>query len=314
MPQNAGDHAGSKPRMALTLVLLLVLAGLPGGPGGAMAEPARPLRYVSLNILHGGILSGVTGDDQDLELRLRIVGEELRALDPDVIGLQEASVGRRRGNVAERLAARLGFHYAHVPVRWFDFEWLNRLTAWIIDIREGPAILSRYPILDWEAHHLDRCAGRFEPRALVYARLRTPWGELPVASTHTSRGFCEAREVARILHRRQGVLPTVLMGDFNATEDSAGVQTLTNGAGFVDTFRAANPDATGATVWQQVYAPVSTARRRVDFLFMLPGTGVPGRVLRSRVVLDAPRPLDNGKVLWPSDHYGIFTELDLGKT
>jgi endonuclease/exonuclease/phosphatase family metal-dependent hydrolase len=291
--------------------LLALLVGLAGSPGIAGAEPPRPLRYVSLNILHGGIMSGVTGDDQDLEARLRIVVEELRALDPDVVGIQEASIGRRRGNVAQRLAAQLGFHHAHVPVRWFDWEWMNRLTAWILDIREGPAILSRYPILEWEAHHLAHCAGRMEPRALVYARLQTPWGELPVASAHTSRGFCEAREVAAILQHRRGLLPTVLMGDFNSTEDSAGIRVLTNGAGFVDTFRSANPDAEGATVWQHVYSPDSTVRRRVDFLFMLPGSAGAGRVLGSRVVLDRPRPLDGGRVLWPSDHYGILTELDL---
>src|SRR5687767_5816681 len=104
------------------VLLIVMLSGALGSRSAAMAEEARPVRYVSLNILHGGILSGVTGDDQDLETRLRIVGEELRALDPDVIGLQEASIGRRRGNVAARLAAQLGFHYAHVPVRWFDFE------------------------------------------------------------------------------------------------------------------------------------------------------------------------------------------------
>jgi hypothetical protein len=52
-------------------------------------------------------------------------------------------------------------------------------------------------------------------------------------------------------------------------------------------------------------------RRRVDFVFLVPGHVVPGRVLSSRVVLDAPRALEDGRVLWPSDHYGVLAELDV---
>jgi hypothetical protein len=53
------------------------------------------------------------------------------------------------------------------------------------------------------------------------------------------------------------------------------------------------------------------ARRRVDFVFLLPGHVVPGRVLSSRVVLNTPGTLANGEVLWPSDHYGVLAELDV---
>lgn len=277
----------------------------------AMAEPPRPMRYVSLNLLHGGVSSGLTGRDEDLEERLRITIEELRALAPDVIGVQEASVSRRRGNVAERLARALGYHYAYAPVRYFDWEWLNRLTWFVINFREGPGILSRFPIVEWHSYQLPLCDGRFEPRALVHARLRTPWGDLWVASTHTSRGFCQAPAVAELLEKRRGALPSVLMGDFNTGEAAGGIMALTNGAGFVDAFRAANADAPGPTVWQQVDAPVSTVRHRVDFVFVLPGTAERGRVRTSRVVLDTPRRLANGKLLWPSDHYGVLADIDV---
>jgi len=297
-------------RLAGWLVLAL-LAAAAGSPRAAMAEPPRPLRYLSLNVLHGGVSSGLTGDDDDLEARLRITTEELRALAPDIIGVQEASVSRRRGNVAERLARALGYHYVYTPVRYFDWEWLNRLTWFVINFREGPAILSRFPIVEWNAYQLPLCAGRFEPRALVYARVRTPWGDLGVASTHTSRGFCQAPAVLELLQSRQGPFPTVLMGDFNSTEASPGVTRLTEGAGVVDAFRAANPDAPGATVWQRVRAPEPTVFSRVDFVFVFPGAATPGRVRASRVVLDAPRPLPGGGILWPSDHYGVLAELEV---
>jgi len=72
-----------------------------------------------------------------------------------------------------------------------------------------------------------------------------------------------------------------------------------------------NPEDTGKTVWQQVYASQPTVFRRVDYLFIAPGREVPGRVLASRVVLNTPRQLSDGRVLWPSDHYGVLTEMRL---
>jgi endonuclease/exonuclease/phosphatase family metal-dependent hydrolase len=292
---------------------LLLLLAVQAGPD-VTAEPARPLRVVSYNILHGGALSGLNGKDEDLEARLRISVEELRALDPDVIGLQEASTSRRRGNVARRLARELGYpHHAYAPTlfRFFSLEFINRHVSWLFNFTEGPAIVSRFPIVGWEFYGLPRCNGYFDPRVLLHVTVRTPWGDMGVASTHTSRGFCQADRVVELMEERRGVFASVLMGDFNAVEDSTGILRLTHQAGYVDAFRAANPGDPGATVFQPVRAPVPMARRRVDFVFLLPGHVVPGRVLSSRVVLNTPGTLANGEVLWPSDHYGVLAELDV---
>src|SRR5713101_2560480 len=80
-----------------------------------MADPAPPLKCVTFNLLHGGVYSGLRGNAQDLDHRLEMVVEELRSLGPDIIGLQEASTSKERGNVAERLATQLGFHYVYAP-------------------------------------------------------------------------------------------------------------------------------------------------------------------------------------------------------
>src|ERR671912_1111942 len=91
-----------------------LLLALTVGLAGAATDAAPPLRIVTFNLLHGGPWSELTGDDQQLERRFQMVATELQRLQPDVVALQEASVGRRRGNVAARLAARLGFEYVHV--------------------------------------------------------------------------------------------------------------------------------------------------------------------------------------------------------
>lgn len=86
---------------------------------------------------------------------------------------------------------------------------------------------------------------------------------------------------------------------------------LTEDAGFIDPFRSANPTLPGLTVWQRVDAPAPTVKRRADYLFVIPGVEVQGRVLSSRVVLNAPRRLPDGTALWPSDHYGVLAELEV---
>jgi endonuclease/exonuclease/phosphatase family metal-dependent hydrolase len=281
-------------------------------PLPAVAGPAA-VRAITLNLLHGGPLSELRGDDQDLDRRLELVAAELEALRPDVVGLQEASVGRKRGDVAERLAGRLGLYVVRTTalMHWFPYPDLNRLARWLLGFAEGPAILSRYPIRRWEIHALPRCGRPLDPRALIYAELDTPWGALSVFSTHTSNDACHTRRVAELVRDRRAELPALLMGDFNAVEDAPPITALTREAGFVDVFRAANPGATGATVWQRVQVAEATVRRRVDYVFLLAGTAAPGRVLASRVVLDRPGQRTDGRPLWPSDHYGVLAEVAL---
>lgn len=106
-----------------------------------------------------------------------------------------------------------------------------------------------------------------------------------------------------------GVLPALIGGDFNTAESTAAIGALL-AAGFVDAFRAANPTAPGPTVWQRIDAPEPTVFRRVDYVFLFPGTRVGARVVSSRIVLNRPRRRGD-RVLWPSDHYGVFAEVGL---
>jgi endonuclease/exonuclease/phosphatase family metal-dependent hydrolase len=275
------------------------------------AAQAPPLRFVTLNVLHGGPLSGWTGNDSHLEARLDLVSDALLALAPDVVALQEASWSTRRGEVASRLAGRLGMNHVYAPasMRLFDSAWVNRWAAGFLDFSEGPAILSRFPILRSETHRLPQCGRRMEPRVLLFAELDTPAGPLPVFSTHTRGNPCHTRAVAALVLERRGVLPGVLMGDLNAVESSEAMTALTQEAGFVDAFRARHPEGAGATVWQPVTAPERRAFRRVDYVLVVPGRAFPGRVMDSRVVVDAPGRLPDGTTLWPSDHYGVLADL-----
>jgi endonuclease/exonuclease/phosphatase family metal-dependent hydrolase len=291
----------------LTAALLVTLLGAPA----AAEAPPSAVRYVTLNVLHGGPLSGWNGDDQHLDARLDLVSDALLGTSPDVIALQESSWSRRRGEVASRLAGRLGMNYVYAPasMRLFSLGWLNRLGAALLNFSEGPAILSRFPITRSEVHKLPGCGRRMEPRVLLFAELGAPGGPLSVFSTHTRGNACHTRAVATLILGLRGALPGVLMGDLNAVESSEAIEVLTGEAGFVDVFRSRHPDATGATVWQPVTASERRASRRVDYVFLVPGRTFPGTVLDSRVVVDAPGRLPDGSTLWPSDHYGVLADL-----
>ena len=292
-------------------LLAATLAGALATSALAQNPPAPAVRFVTLNVLHGGPLSGWTGKDSHLEMRLDLVTEALRALDPDVIALQEASRSRSRGEVASRLAGRLGLNHAYAPasMRLFATSWFNRAAAAFMDFSEGPAILSRFPIARSETHKLPRCGRRLDPRVLLFVELVTPAGLLPVFSTHTSGHACHAEAIAALVRERHGDLPGVLMGDLNAVESSEAITSLIAEAGLVDAFRAKNPDAPGYTVWQPVVVPQRRAFRRVDYVLMAPGRTFPGAVLDSRIVVDAPGRLPDGSAIWPSDHYGVLADL-----
>jgi len=100
------------------------------------------------------------------------------------------------------------------------------------------------------------------------------------------------------------------MGDLNATEQSKGIRNLIAALGLVDTFREANPAAPGFTVWQPVWLERPFASRRVDFILLAPGGNTRARVVASRLVLNQPSRA-KGRVLWPSDHYGVLSEVEI---
>jgi endonuclease/exonuclease/phosphatase family metal-dependent hydrolase len=281
----------------------------------AAIEPGavRPLRVVTYNLLHDGAASGFIDGRTHLEERLEMTIRELKALDPDIVAVQEASDSRTHGNVPERLAKALGFHVVFEPATQHVFGLLplDWLVVSLMCFKEGSAILSRFPITAFGVYNLPRCKKWLEPRIMLQATISTAWGPLQVFSTHTGRGDeCQMERVAEIVRDRVTGGPSLLMGDFNTAETSTVLNTLRSEAGFIDVFRTANPETNGPTVWQRIQSPESTVSRRVDFILLLNGKESAAAVRSSRIILDRPGQLPDGTTLWPSD-YGVLAELDL---
>ena len=283
------------------LVCALVLVGAPA----AAAEGGRPLRVVSLNLYHGGVTSVRWGDGDLLERRLAMVVEQLRQIDADVIGVQEASTGRDRGDVAARLAAALGYGWVRAPAGW---RWVPWLVHGALGFDEGPAVLSRFPILSSQATALAPCGLGYR-RMVVCARVVSPDGPLDACSAHTSSSACEHRSLTAALRQRDGAVPLLLLGDLNARPDRRSIHGLERKLGLVDAFATANPGAPGFTVWQSPRESRPTATRRVDYVLARPAANGALRVAASWIVLRAPGRGPDLRMLWPSDHYGVLAEL-----
>lgn len=298
----------------LPLVAGILICLSIGEASAGSEDGMRPLRVLTYNLLHDGGGSGFLDGQTHLTDRLEMAISELKALDPDIVAVQEASDSRRHGNVPDRLARALGFHVVFAPAteHLFGLRLLDRLVVSLLGFKEGSAILSRFPIVASEVYELPRCLRWIERRILLRAELSTLWGPLQIFSTHTARGDeCQMERVGEIVRDRLSAGPSLLMGDFNTPETSKVLTTLREEAGFVDAFRTANPEAQGPTVWQHIEVPTSTVSRRVDFILLLNGRESAAKVRSSRIVLDRPGQLPNGSLLWPSDHYGVLADLDI---
>ncbi|NJL15974.1 MAG: hypothetical protein HC938_01035 [Nitrospira sp.] len=190
--------------------------------------------------------------------------------------------------------------------------FLDRLITSTIGFKEGPAILSRYPIVASEVYDLPRCQRRMDPRILLRAEISAPDGPIQVFSAHTAKGDdCRSHESescsANIEERTSDS-----DGDLNTGEESSVLTEWQKEPGLIDVFRTANPGVSGGTVWQNIHVEWPTADRRVDFIFLLTGSNGSRPVVHSsRLTFDQPGRLPNGDALWPSDHRGVYAEIEL---
>ncbi len=263
------------------------------------------LRVVTLNLW---------GEQPPLDRRMQLAIDGLRALAPDVVGLQEVrQVPSTVPNQAETLAHALGMqHYFEPATPWGGGD-------------EGLAILSRHPIVARRVHELPHALPT-ERRLALGVTVTTPDGPVDVWTTHlnyrlTDGGKREDQIVALDEHiaAAESELPKILCGDFNATPDSDEIRFL----------RGLHTAAGRRTFWQDAWerrhgradgftwarANPYTARlrwlerdRRLDYIFVSPmkrdGRGV---VHDCRIVLD--RAAADGAL--PSDHFGLYAEVQL---
>jgi endonuclease/exonuclease/phosphatase family metal-dependent hydrolase len=228
--------------------LLLLLLSL-----GCASLSERPMRVLVYNVHAGKDAQRV----DNLERVAALIGST-RA---DVVLLQEVDRGTTRSGKVDQLAEleRLtGMHGAFG--RSLDYQ--GGLY--------GIAILSRWPIAAHETLPLHveppqtRAGGSVEPRVALFADLRAPGGTITVVNTHldaSAEDTWRRQEVERLLASiaSRARPPFLIGGDFNATPDSAIVETLRK-AGLVDAWTLCGRG-------QELTYPAGTPVKRIDYLF-----------------------------------------------
>lgn len=232
------------------LALVLLLPSL--GGAAAWQEPEKetgdgfPVRVMTYNLHNGFNPEGYLG----MEALANIIEES----QPDIVALQEISRGwviSGRLDMLTWLSQRLDMPYISGPTT--DPLW-------------GSAILSRYPILEYESYELPP-RDLFILRGFTVALIDISGGErLQVIATH----FHHVEEDSVIRQQQSPVIidfwdvadKTVILGDFNASPDSPEMIMLKQ-VGLVDA--ALQVSSSPANTFNSV-----SRYRRIDYIWVSP--------------------------------------------
>ncbi len=269
-----------------------------------------PIRLVTLNLLN---------DRSRWERRRQLVVDQLAALQPDIIALQEVTPAP--DNNARWLADQLGHYYVH----YSPFSGRKR-------DHEGVAILSRPKILRAEWLELST-----QSRVASLIEIDTPTRSLIVATAHLHWWPGEARQRD---HQVQQILDwlspfsaeraVLVCGDFNGVPGSRAIRLMqprfssahTSVHGHEPAYTCPTPLAVDSSiktvrdVWRKlrrrfinlITNPANKPwRGTLDYIFVDKHI----KVADCRVVLNQPAP-DDAR-LYPSDHFGLLADFEVVK-
>lgn len=247
------------------------------------------------------------------EERLGAIREGLRALAPDVLGMQEV-LRFEAFDQAAQISEGLGYHVA-----WGEASENHGFPV-------GNAILSRWPIAKSEVLALPS-GGSDEKRSVVFAELDSPYGKVPFFCTHLNwmlnHGHVrqlQVKALAEIVAARApiGGFPPVVVGDFNAEPDSDEMRFMRGLTGlggpcvyFADAFQVAGDGTPGTTFSKRnpFAEPLREPERRIDYIFVRgPDDAQRGEPRDARVCFDAPH-----EGVYPSDHFGVIATITAGR-
>lgn len=265
------------------------------------------LRLLTYNIL--------SFDRADGARRQEVVQRGLSGLDLDVIALQEVTRDDERDQARELLGPEWAI-FSH-PSQPPDPVGACLATRWpagepqTLDLHLTPEVEG----LPWAAA-LAVEVSLPEPFGTVLIVHHKPNWQLNAEVIRERQALATARWIEELVAGRPD-LPVVVLGDFDATPESASVRFWTGrqsldglSVRYEDAWAAVHPDEPGHTFTPR--NPLVTAGemklergRRIDYVLVRSGVhGPPLDVADCRIAFDQPE-----GDLWPSDHFGLIAEL-----
>jgi endonuclease/exonuclease/phosphatase family metal-dependent hydrolase len=235
-------------------------------------------------------------DHKRWDQRYPLIVEGMKALDPDLIALNEVSIPLQ---TAKRIQRAIG------TVQGGEYNLVQQTRVNGLASIEGEALLSRFAVV--ETGNLD-----FQTRDIVaqVARVLVNGRPIDIYVTHLymSRGDDSLRlfQVQRLLEwigSRKDVSDCIACGDFNATLD------MPSAALMASRFRPTQVKPTAFTPLAGLDGAIShpywpRMDRCIDYIWIAGSI----ELVASGVCFDSPHPSDAS--LWPSDHAGVWADLE----
>jgi endonuclease/exonuclease/phosphatase family metal-dependent hydrolase len=231
------------------------------------------------------------------EVRRELIAGQLKDLHPDLLALNEIHIPNEAGRWLQRAAARLmGTRYA----------LLQQSKVGDDSRSEAEGLLTRCPVietasLDYRSHNCVALATRFE----IEGRL------LDIYVTHLIAARVEDRarqgQVTQLLEwigRRDDADYSVACGDFNAAPDQPSIRLMSTA------FRPTQTEATAFTPLREPGGGPSHPEwerfdRCIDYIWVSESV----KVKSSGLCFN--KPAEDDPDLWPSDHVGVWADLEL---
>lgn len=253
----------------------------------------------------------------DQSARIQAIGRTLAQMDLDIVGLQEIYLEEDREVVRQELANAGLVHSAY-----FRSGMLG----------SGLCLLSRFPIEDvsflrfrLSGHPQDlRRPDYYVGKGVGRTRLITDQGPIDVYNAHLiapyleigedyyfSHRVAQAYEMASYINTMSYDTPVIVTCDLNSTPQRLAYKTCKGLAGLEDSYHIANPTDSGITVTTDILYIQKHEPERIDYIFYRSGTEKALRAQSSQVVMKEVAPEVRDQILAYSDHYGVYTILEL---
>lgn len=285
-----------------------------GTPTGQDPPAEFKVAFINLN-------SPVTVDAGDpsaaetFDMRLDMIIEELRAIEPDIVGFNEVSWTKDLGSAAEKLATALRMELQYVRANpWFPGQTpeLSDETVKLTGFEEGELILSKHPILRSKSARLNPRTSETEGRAALQVVIKGPGGlgEVDIYITHLTGGterirVAQAEDFARFISDTRGDGPALVFAGLGSPPDSEVAAVFTS-MGFQDLASVEAENGPLLTCCREaIIGEQPEVASRTDYVLGL------GWTVKSASTFGlVPRKRADEVLVYASDHNGILVSLE----